>query len=295
MPPIYDGPGGAGPTDLASSEDRHGTLPVYLVHWNAPEWLRQACRSVLASTGVAVDVAVVDNGGLTTQLPREVRIIATGRNTGYTGGANVAIRDWMTSDAPFAVVASHDLIVEPRALAVLVAAAIAHPSFGLLAPQPPDTGSRRSGARHGEVVEFDWVSGQCILMRREAICEIGEFDERFGSYVEDVDLCYRARVSGWRVGVVPGARAQGQGRVSRAANRRGLANHVLFAAKHHGRTAAYRCAGSLVASGLHHAAAAAVRPGLRRQHASEAMYAVRAAFAGLRRARVMYERPSVPR
>ena len=51
----------------------------------------------------------------------------------------------------------------------------------------------------------DWVSGAALMVRRRAFDEIRGFDERMFMYMEDVDLCRRARLAGWNVAYVPGA------------------------------------------------------------------------------------------
>lgn len=48
-----------------------------------------------------------------------------------------------------------------------------------------------------------WVTGCCVLVRRECLQELGGMDERFFLYYEDVDLCRRAREKGWRVWFEP--------------------------------------------------------------------------------------------
>jgi N-acetylglucosaminyl-diphospho-decaprenol L-rhamnosyltransferase len=45
----------------------------------------------------------------------------------------------------------------------------------------------------------DWLSGCFLMMRREAIDQIGRFDEGYGKYFEDVDLCLRMAQAGWQV------------------------------------------------------------------------------------------------
>jgi N-acetylglucosaminyl-diphospho-decaprenol L-rhamnosyltransferase len=62
----------------------------------------------------------------------------------------------------------------------------------------------RSG-KESEIV--DWVSGACMLAKREALAAVHGFDERFFLYWEDADLCRRLRASGYHVRYAPGAAA----------------------------------------------------------------------------------------
>jgi len=58
-----------------------------------------------------------------------------------------------------------------------------------------------------ESVIVDWLSGACMLARREALDAVEGFDERFFLYWEDADLCRRLRARGYHVRYVPGATA----------------------------------------------------------------------------------------
>jgi GT2 family glycosyltransferase len=62
----------------------------------------------------------------------------------------------------------------------------------------------RSG--HDRVMEVDWVSGACLLTRREVLDQVGLLDEEFFMYAEDVDWCYRMNQAGWKVVYFPEAR-----------------------------------------------------------------------------------------
>lgn len=62
----------------------------------------------------------------------------------------------------------------------------------------------RSG--HQSVV-VDWVSGACMMARRDALVDVNGFDERYFLYWEDADLCRRLRAAGYHVRYVPGATA----------------------------------------------------------------------------------------
>jgi GT2 family glycosyltransferase len=51
--------------------------------------------------------------------------------------------------------------------------------------------------------KVDFVEGSLMLLRREALDEVGYFDEGFFLYVEDADLCYRMRQKGWETWWLP--------------------------------------------------------------------------------------------
>ena len=54
-----------------------------------------------------------------------------------------------------------------------------------------------------ETVFPDWVAGMFMLLRREVYEKIGGFDERYFLYYEDVDLCARLRLQGYKVALSP--------------------------------------------------------------------------------------------
>jgi GT2 family glycosyltransferase len=79
--------------------------------------------------------------------------------------------------------------------------------------------------------------GAVLLVRREAIAQVGGFDERFFMFSEETDLCFRMRQAGWTVEFYPEAEFVHVGGASTRVEwgrmyREQLRGHLLFLAKH---------------------------------------------------------------
>ena len=242
-----------------------GPLPVVVVHFQAPEWCASSAAAMAASSGVDVDVIVVDNSGELAAdqrgLPPAATVIPAGTNAGYAGGANLGIRHALAThpDAPYVVVCSHDFHPDAECFSRLVEAADGDPTLGVLAPRltapQPSIGWWFDGRRSTNieprddapaVFESDWVSGTCMLLRSDCLRALGGFDEGFRSYVEDVDMCLRVRDAGRRVATVVAATGHGLGSVSSVRFRMTAINVALLAAKREGARAAWLLVGRYV-------------------------------------------------
>jgi N-acetylglucosaminyl-diphospho-decaprenol L-rhamnosyltransferase len=99
-----------------------------------------------------------------------------------------------------------------------------------------------AGFDHRSVREAEWVSAPCLLVRREAVNEVGPFDEDYFIFSEEVDWCHRFRRAGWKVLFYPGAEVV---HVFTASYNPALFNdlvrgHLRFFVKHRGERAAER-------------------------------------------------------
>ena len=72
---------------------------------------------------------------------------------------------------------------------------------------------------------MDWVSGAAMLIRRSALEQVGGFDETFGLYGEELDLCTRLRDVGWKVLATPELEIMHVGGVSTGRSRRTYLMH----------------------------------------------------------------------
>jgi N-acetylglucosaminyl-diphospho-decaprenol L-rhamnosyltransferase len=82
--------------------------------------------------------------------------------------------------------------------------ALGHAVLGLWWPSNPWTrGYRLTDWDHASERDVDWVSGCCVALQRKAFDAVGGFDPAYFMFVEDVDLCWRLRIGGWRVVFAP--------------------------------------------------------------------------------------------
>lgn len=175
-------------------------------------------------------VIVVDNGStdgtaqaLAERFP-EVELVRSERNLGFAGGNNLGLR---RARGRAIILMNSDVLASAEALRAAAEALLARPDGGALSPrlvtpegnpQPfafgrdPTLGYLLArglravlglGPMHrwevDHPIEVDWVSGACLVVRREAVEQVGELDERFFLYFEDNDWCLRMRKAGWRV------------------------------------------------------------------------------------------------
>ena len=217
-------------------------LSVCIVSWNVWDDLR-ACLDSLYDGGnqLAVEVIVVDNASvddtvklLTGQYP-QVYLIQNEQNRGFAAGCNQGMQQ---GTGRYFLLLNPDTIVPARALDELVQFADNHPQAGIIGPKLlyPDGRLQYSCRRfptvtaalfrntflgrivpgvrsvtdylladwdHNQVREVDWVSGACMLVRRELTEQIGLLDDQFFWGSEDVDYCWRAHRAGWQILYTP--------------------------------------------------------------------------------------------
>ncbi|TMA39193.1 MAG: glycosyltransferase family 2 protein [Deltaproteobacteria bacterium] len=208
------------------------TVSIVVVNWNAGAAL-DGCLESLAADGLSGrDVVLVDNdatdGSTADARARHpwVRVVETGRNLGFAGGAN---RGAAVARGEVVCFLNPDARVLPGAVQTLVdtlqrvpGAGIAggglvddaggwQPAAGRFGPVRHlmlDTTPGRLGARLRRAPHrVDWVYGTFMAVRRDLFRQLGGFDARYFVYGEDLDLCYRAARLGSRTIHVPAARA----------------------------------------------------------------------------------------
>jgi len=241
------------------NEDVSGVV----VNYNAKDHLL-GCVGSLFGEGLGV-VAVADNGStdgsglaLSERYPA-AKWVPTGANLGYGTAANIGAA---LVDGKYLLICNPDVVLQEGTVATLRRFLELSPGVAVVGPRIVDpAGALYPSARrfpellealgHGLVGQFwtgnpfsrryrmtdwdhagarevDWVSGACFLARRQAWDDVGGFDSSYFMYMEDVDLCWRARRAGWSVAYEPAAQvmhAQGAS-ADRHPYRMLLAHHV---------------------------------------------------------------------
>jgi GT2 family glycosyltransferase len=200
---------------------------VVLAYGEEP-WLEEAVRAVLASTGVGIDVVVVDNGAAPRAIDKikglgRVRILSPAANLGFAGGCDLGAAE---ASGEYLAFVNSDAIVSATALARLAAVA-AEPGVGLAmgsirladAPELMNTagnpvhitglswagGFKEPASSHAERRQVASGSGCCFVIRRELWERLDGFAPEYFAYCEDTELSLRLWQRGLSVEFVPDA------------------------------------------------------------------------------------------
>jgi hypothetical protein len=106
------------------------------------------------------------------------------------------------------------------------------------------------GFDHDDVRDVEFVMGACMLVRRDAIDEVGLLDEDFFLFSEETDWCFRFREAGWQVVFFPGTECVHVRGASHGGRlyRENLRGQLLFLRKHRGPASAERARRLLLAA-----------------------------------------------
>jgi len=249
-------------------------VSVVVVAYNALPWLEQCLESVRGR-----DTVVVDHGSSDGTVPfvrerfPEVQLVEE-ENRGLAYGWNTGIA---RTSGRYVLLLNSDAWLHEGALDALVAFAAAHPEAAVVGPRLRNTDGtlQRSvrgfptlwrlateylflrklapgssalnafyagGFAHDEVREAEFLMGAVLLVRREAIEQVGPADDSFFLFSEETDWCYRFVRAGWKVLFFPGAEATHV----YAASHKGklfveqVKGHLRFLRKHRGEAYAER-------------------------------------------------------
>ena len=212
-------------------------ISVCIVSWNTRELLYNCIDSILKMTsGVSYEVIVVDNNSsdgsaemVKQQFP-QCKLIESKNNNGFAKGNNLGLR---VATGKYILYLNPDTVLITNALYGMFHFMEANTNIGAvgckllnqdgsiqftcartfptlfnqfcyfmmlnrLFPKSCST-TEMSYWDHRDSREIDCLSGACIFARKDIINKLQGFDEKFFMYAEDVDLCYRIKLEGWKL------------------------------------------------------------------------------------------------
>tara|TARA_B100000959_G_C14930481_1_gene603433 strand:+ start:534 stop:1469 length:936 start_codon:yes stop_codon:yes gene_type:complete len=253
-------------------------LSIVIVNYNAKTYLELCLQSIYKTiNGINYEVFVVDNNSsesiedmMNKNFP-DVNLSLNTSNEGFAKANNKAIKK---CSGHYILLLNNDTVLLPGAVNVLYSHMEKSLDIGILGPQiltkkkilqesffkTPDLltefiqktfynkiienkesffGKRRY-LKYQKEHEVDWITGACMMIRKEAIVDVDLFDDNFFMYFEDADLCCKVRKKGWKVIYTPLAKITHFGGMSRATNERKAAkeyraSQLYFYRKHHNK------------------------------------------------------------
>ena len=215
-----------------------------IVNYNAGALLRGCVDSLLACP-LDIEIIVVDNAssdGSLDSLPAlpQVHVIRNSANLGFAAACNIG---GQVASAPFLLFLNPDCHFLPGTLATLLAGLQAGERVGMVGGLlVNEEGVEQGGGRRAvptpwrsfvrafglhrfahrwpklfydfhlhkqplpeEPIEVEAISGACMLVKREAVEDVGLWDEGYFLHCEDLDWCMRFRKHEWKILFVPDA------------------------------------------------------------------------------------------
>lgn len=203
--------------------------------------------SVIASSlekEVLLEIIVVENGsndGSSEKLRalKNIRLIESTKNLGYSGGNNLGITYALKTNADYILILNNDVFIDKDAISYLIKATnkadIISPKiyfakgfeFHKTRYKKDELGKviwyaggqidwnniigshvgldEVDNGQYNSKKEIDFATGACILVKREVFEKIGLFDEKYFLYLEDMDFCVRAKRADFKIIYEPSA------------------------------------------------------------------------------------------
>ena len=211
---------------------------VVILNWNTKGFLEEFLPALISSVEKVdgAEVVVADNASTDGSLEMmaekfpQVKTLSFEKNLGFTGGYNRAFSE---IESEYFLLINSDIEVPQDWLGPLVDWMDSHPECAACAPKLHSWQEKEkfeyAGAAGGYLDKFGyplcrgrvlkeletdygqydspknvfWATGACLLVRSSVYKELGGLDDRFFAHMEEIDLCWRMQLCGWKVTVVP--------------------------------------------------------------------------------------------
>jgi GT2 family glycosyltransferase len=253
-------------------------LSIIIINFNAEELILRCLQAVYNTIGsLDCEVIVVDNASTDDSINvvrkayPQVRLFCNQENIGFARANNQALQ---VARGQYFLLLNSDAFVHEGAIVTLIKFMESHPDTGaagcrlvyedgslqrscysfptpitelwqtlwldrLFARSPVFGKFRMTYWDFNSDRDVDWVMGAVMILRKEAIDQVGLLDEEYFMYSEEMDLCYRLKQAGWKVSFVSEATAThlwgGTSRQNKElAFIRLYKSRVMFSRKHYG-------------------------------------------------------------
>lgn len=257
-------------------------LSIIIVNYKTKDFLLDCLGTIYqGDVPLTFEVWVIDNGSADGSVEvikerfKKAKLIANKENLGFARASNIGLQ---RSRGRYALVLNPDTKFSSSIFLQLIQFMDTHPDVGAVSPKllNPDGTLERSFfyfptlarqffylthltrlipesvrrifsptiSEDNKPVEVDWFVGPCMMLRRQALDEVGLFDENLFMYSEDLDICYRLKKRGWKIFCLPGVEVihiGSPGDMLRCGkNRKEVCQQTLvyFFRKHYGRFSA---------------------------------------------------------
>ena len=207
-------------------------VAVIILNYQLKNDTLEAVYSVLQSDFTGIEIIVVDNNsedGIEEEIKkiRGVKFIQIGSNLGYTGGNNLGIRYAINVGSDYIFILNPDTVVKKDTIRYLLSAS-ENENAGVVGPKILFNDKKTIWYAGGEIdknnvlgahrgldqvdigqydnpSEVSFVTGAAFFAKRQLFERAGFFDERYFLYMEDADLCLRAKKLGMKIFYQPKA------------------------------------------------------------------------------------------
>jgi GT2 family glycosyltransferase len=211
-------------------------LAIILLNYGGAKDTEECVRSLEKSTYRDFEIIIVDNGSRDGSVERlrgacpDALLLVNEKNLGFAEGNNVGIRRAFQDECRYILLLNNDTVVEPNTLGELVNGFSSRENVGIVGGKilyydQPDVlwfaggyfNEHSAFGRHDGIGKHDspafsqartsnYMTGCCLLARREVFDAVGLLAKEYFAYLEDVEFCVRARQKGFSILYVPTAR-----------------------------------------------------------------------------------------
>lgn len=204
---------------------------IILLNYNSADDTIECIESIRENeTKLNYEIVVVDNKSQDNSIQKlekinNIKLIKSDENNGFASGNNIGIKYAIENGAQYILLLNNDTIIEKNAISILEEQLNNHNELGII-------GSRIMYYDNKELInycggEIDWlkatsihnnykqkfnnnmekffytnfITGCCMLIKKEVFEKVGYLPEEYFMYYEDVDFCVRVKEAGYKLGI----------------------------------------------------------------------------------------------